>query len=110
MAGYKWLKEEMAVAVYYASEGVPHSVLVQILHQRQFSRTMVAIRNQLNAMRIRENLGGPWSCWNKDAVNRWLDELSEEVDVNGIIKPTDEDQQIVDTVNQPLIFYVMPAN
>ena len=52
MAGYKWLKEEMAVAVYYASEGVPHSVLVQILHRRQFSRTMVAIRNQLNAMRI----------------------------------------------------------
>ena len=104
MAGYEWLKEEMAVAVYYASEGVPHSVLVHILRRRQFSRTMVAIRNQLNAMRIRENLGGPWSRWNKDAVDRWLDELSEEVDVNGIIKPTNEDQQIVDTVNQPLIF------
>lgn len=52
MAGYKWLKEEMAVAVYYASEGVSHSVLVQILHWRQFSCMMVAIRNQLNAMCI----------------------------------------------------------
>lgn len=52
MAGYKWLKEEMAVAVYYASEGVPHSVLVQILCWRQFSHMLVVIRNQLNAMHI----------------------------------------------------------
>ena len=52
MAGYEWLKEEMAVAVYYASEGVPHSVLVQILYWRQFSHMMVVIRNQLNAMHI----------------------------------------------------------
>ena len=61
-------------------------------------------------MCIWENLEGPWSCWNKDAVDRWLDELSEEVDINGIIKPTNEDQQIVDMVNQPLIFYTTPAN
>lgn len=110
MAGYEWLKEEMAVVVYYASEGVPHSVLVQILCWRQFSRTMVAIRNQLNIMRIWENLGGPWSRWNKDAMDRWLDELSEEVNVNGIINPTDEDQQILDMVSQSLIVYVTPAN
>ncbi|EYE97396.1 uncharacterized protein EURHEDRAFT_409626 [Aspergillus ruber CBS 135680] len=72
MAGYEWLKEELAVAAYYASEGVPHHVLVQLLHQRNFTRTMVAVRNQLNVMRI-----------------------SDEIDVNEVIKPTDEDQEIL---------------
>lgn len=110
MAGYEWLKEELAVAVYYASEGVPHSVLVHILRQRRFFRTMVAIRNRLNTLRIQEKLGGPWSRWDKKAVDRWLDKLSEEVDVNGIITPTDADQQIVSLVSQPFIVHLIPAN
>ncbi|EYE89902.1 uncharacterized protein EURHEDRAFT_407297 [Aspergillus ruber CBS 135680] len=95
MAGYEWLKEELAVAVYYTSEGVPHHVLVQLLHQRNFTRTMVAIRNQLNVMQVQKNLGGPWSRWDIDAVDRWLDEISDEIDVNEVIKPTDEDQEIL---------------
>lgn len=110
MAGYEWLKEELAVAVYYASEGVPHHVLVQLLHQRNFTRTMVAVRNQLNVMRVQKNLGGPWSRWDIDAVDRWLDEISDEIDVNEVIKPTDEDQEILNKVSQSLIAFVKSAN
>lgn len=96
--------------MYYASEGVPHHVLVQFLHQRNFTRTMVAIRNQLNVVCVKKNLGEPWSRWNIDAVNRWLDKISEEIDVNEIIKPTDEDQEILNMVRQSLIAFVKSAD
>lgn len=110
MAGYEWLKEELAIVVYYASEGVPHHVLAQLLHRRNFTRTMVAVRNQLNAMRVQKKLGEPWSHWNIDAVDKWLDEISDEIDVNEIIKPTDEDQEILNRVSQSFIAFVKSAN
>lgn len=71
--GHERLEEEMVVIVYFASEGVRHRDIVELLKIQGFSsRILSGIRGKLSELRQQNSLGQP-RPWNDEAVNEWLD-------------------------------------
>jgi hypothetical protein len=99
MGGFEWQIEETAVAVFFASAGVHDRTILQLLAQRGFSRTMVAIRNKVAEVRIHQNLGTS-RHWDIAAVDLWLDRIPQEYNVDTILRPTEVDQNIVSQVRK----------
>jgi hypothetical protein len=97
MAGFAWQEEEVILAVYLASIGVQDKLIVHIMSQRGFNRSLVALRNKLSEVRKRNQLGQP-RHWNEEAVDLWIDEQMENYDVDNILKPSQEEQEIFQEV------------
>ncbi|KAJ9386291.1 hypothetical protein DTO063F5_3805 [Paecilomyces variotii] len=95
MGGYEWIEGEIALILYFSSAGIQHRIIVDLLRERKFSRTVTAVRNKLAELRTRKSLGHPFGRWNVDEVDRFIVELSTKYDIDRILRPTWADQQIV---------------
>ncbi|QSS64913.1 hypothetical protein I7I51_01988 [Histoplasma capsulatum] len=94
MGGRGWLEEEIAVAVYFASEGVTHQTITALLSRRGFPRTLNAVNAKLNLVRAKNQLGSTHG-WDRENVDEWLDKFTDFPRINALLKPTEEDQRIV---------------
>ena len=98
MGGYTWTEEEIAVTVYFASQGVQHEVIAKILAQRGFTlRTKVGVKDKLIETHKKHPELKSSRHWNSEKVDNWLDGLLEHLNA-AILEPTDEDERLVNEV------------
>ncbi|KAL1885225.1 hypothetical protein Plec18167_001882 [Paecilomyces lecythidis] len=107
MGGYEWVEGEIALILYLSSAGIQHRAIVDLLRERKFSRTITAVRNKLAELRTRKSLGHPFGRWNVDEVDHFIVELSTKYDIDRILRPTWEDQQIVNQSHRDLDLQVL---
>ncbi|KKZ65502.1 hypothetical protein EMCG_08661 [[Emmonsia] crescens] len=96
MPGYAWIEEEIAVAIYFASQGVYQRAIPDLLEQRGFSRRLRGVNDKMaNIRKDFPELGSP-RHWNAEAVDQLLDKLSiSNSNIYILLKPSEADQMIV---------------
>ncbi|KAL5696107.1 hypothetical protein EMGR_006627 [Emarellia grisea] len=100
MTGYAWTEEEEALALYFASLGVPHRLIPRLLAQRQFSRTLTAVQNKIAEIQRREANNIKLKRLTKNKVDELLAKRLEENQIEVVIRPTPDDQGIISGVHR----------
>ena len=95
MAGYSWTEEEKALVIWFASIGINHANIAKLLHNRNFDRSMTAIRNKISEVRKQYKLGDASNKLNFWEVDKWLRQLSLDCEPAALLMPTLLDQQII---------------
>ncbi|PYI07372.1 hypothetical protein BO78DRAFT_417744 [Aspergillus sclerotiicarbonarius CBS 121057] len=94
MAGYAWTEPEIALVVYFASIGLQHEVIAELLRQRQFSRTVIAVQGKIKEICAKSGIGKKPRHWNKIQVNNFIETLAIP-EIDRLLLPSCEDQEIV---------------
>jgi hypothetical protein len=105
MTGYAWTEEEEALALYFASLGVPHRLIPRLLAQRQFSRTLTAVQNKIAEIQRREANNIKLKRLTKNKVDELLAKRLEENQIEVVIRPTPDDQRIISGVCLPVMVF-----
>ncbi|KAK9547696.1 hypothetical protein V6Z79_008522 [Aspergillus fumigatus] len=100
MTGYAWTEEEEALALYFASLGVPHRLIPRLLAQQQFSRTLTAVQNKIAEIQRREANNIKLKRLTKNKVDELLAKRLEENQIEVVIRPTPDDQGIISGVHR----------
>jgi hypothetical protein len=95
MAGFTWTVEEKIIAVWLASVGIDPAVIARVLSEKNYSRTMIAVREQVNKIRVEYNLGNASNELNLERVDEWVRDVGRDLDLNGLLRPTLKDQEII---------------
>jgi hypothetical protein len=95
MAGYSWTEEEKALVVWFASIGLTHSTISQLLRHRSFDRSLTAVRNKIAELRKEFGLGCASNKLDIWAVDNWIRQLPLNCDSPYLLMPTLLDQQII---------------
>lgn len=95
MAGYSWTEEEKALVIWFASIGLTHIKISQLLHYRNFDRSMTAVRNKIAEIRKKNQLGFASNRLSYDDVDTWIMQLSLNCDAPSLLTPTPLDRQII---------------
>jgi hypothetical protein len=98
MTGYAWTEEEEALALYFASLGVPYSLIPGLLAQRQFSRTLTAVQNKIAEIQRREAQNIKLKLLTNDKVDELLAKRLDNNEIEVVIRPTQADQRIISGV------------
>jgi hypothetical protein len=98
MAGFTWSVEEKIIAVWLASVGIDPAVIARILSEKNYSRTMIAVREQVKFIRIENNLGNASNELNLERVDEWVRDVGRDLDLNSLLRPTLKDQEIIKQV------------
>ena len=98
MAGLKWSDEEECLIIWFASARIPHGIISVLLNEKGFDRTMTSIRNKISAIRKQNSLGEASHQLIELEVDRWIGRLSPRINIDQLLTPTLQDQQILDQV------------
>jgi hypothetical protein len=98
MGGSQWLEEEERLTIWFASLGIPHTIIVILLKARGFSRTLIGVRNKISEIRKKYSLGSSSTRMIEMEVDRWLDHSESStttINVSELLRPTQDDIQII---------------
>lgn len=98
MAGLKWSNEEECLVIWFASARIPHGLISLLLKEKGFNRTMTSIQNKISAIRKQNSLGEASYQLIELEVNRWIGRLSPQINIDHLLTPTLQDQQILNQV------------
>jgi hypothetical protein len=98
MSGFTWTVEEEIISIWLASVGVSPAVIARVLREKGYSRTMIAVREKIKVIRIKNNLGNASNELNLERVDEWIRHVGCDLDLNGLLRPTHKDQEIIKQV------------
>ncbi|KAL4782940.1 hypothetical protein BJX76DRAFT_348995 [Aspergillus varians] len=99
MGGRSWTAEEDILLIFLASIRVTYRNIAGLFKLKGFSRTEFGIQSRAQSLRETQNLGHAW-YWDLGIVDKWLDKVAQEYDIEYILVPTPEEMNFM-KANQP---------
>lgn len=100
MGGRSWTAEEDILLIFLASIRVTYRNIAGLFKLKGFSRTEFGIQSRAQSLRETQNLGHAW-YWDLGIIDKWLDKVAQEYDIEYILVPTPEEMNFMKAVSHP---------